>query len=74
MGATMISLTQFVVAVYVCNYLFTPVTVAWRSYLSASFPSPPNATTVLTPDRTSSAMPPADAYALCSRTVNVVMI
>ena len=44
------------------------------SYLSASFPSPPNATTVLIPESTSSAMPPAEAYALCSRTVNDAMI
>ena len=39
-------------------------------HLSVSLCSPPNATTVLMDDRTSSATPPAAAYAPCSRIVN----
>ena len=55
-------------------YALVYTSVCTAMHLWASFCSPPNATTVLIEERTSSAILPAEAYASCSRTVNDVMI
>ena len=73
-----LSFCLFVYQWYVCLFIRLSVCQCLvcppLSDLSTSFCSPPNATTVLMEESTSSATPPAVAYAPCSFTVKEAMI